>query len=90
MGLRDMYSAGDIIEYEGAGATTSCQSRARMPVDGTRRTRRYIGAECVTMDGPSPFLTVVAYGDRRGADAHPRSPCPIGVKSWRIRTTKCS
>lgn len=29
MGLRDMYSAGDIIEYEGAGATTSCQSRAR-------------------------------------------------------------
>lgn len=29
------------------------------------------------MDGPSPFLTVVAYGDRRGADAHPRSPCPI-------------
>ena len=77
MGLRDMYSAGDIIEYEGAGATTSCQSRARR-------------AECVTMDGPSPFLTVVAYGDRRGADAHPRSPCPIGVKSWRIRTTKCS
>lgn len=30
MGLRDMYSAGDIIEYEGgAVATTSCQSRAR-------------------------------------------------------------
>ncbi len=52
--------------------------------------RSYIGAECVTMDGPSPFLTVVAYGDRRGADAHPRSPCPIGVKSWRTRTTKCS
>ena len=138
MGLRDMYSAGDIIEYEGGGrdylvsiegeeglwvnacnrrglsaafapsATSAARSSptaytrvpkswviwagapSRMPVDGTRRTRRYIGAECVTMDGPSPFLTVVAYGDRRGADAHPRSPCPIGVKSWRIRTTKCS
>lgn len=138
MGLRDMYSAGDIIEYEGGGRdylvsiegeeglwVNACNPSwierglrsfcdecypffsdrlyegaevvghlgggpSRMPVDGTRRTRRYIGAECVTMDGPSPFLTVVAYGDRRGADAHPRSPCPIGVKSWRIRTTKCS
>lgn len=92
MGLRDMYSAGDIIEYEGAevvghlgGGTVEDASRWY-----ARRTRRYIGAECVTMDGPSPFLTVVAYGDRRGADAHPRSPCPIGVKSWRTRTTKCS
>lgn len=111
MGLRDMYSAGDIIEYEGGGRdylvsiegeeglwVNACNpswviwagAPSRMPVDGTRRTRRYIGAECVTMDGPSPFLTVVAYGDRRGADAHPRSPCPIGVKSWRTRTTKCS
>ena len=134
MGLRDMYSAGDIIEYEGGGRDylVSIEGEEGLwvnacnpswierglrsfcdecrpffsdrlyegaevvghlgggTVDGTRRTRRYIGAECVTMDGPSPFLTVVAYGDRRGADAHPRSPCPIGVKSWRIRTTKCS
>lgn len=90
MGLRDMYSAGDIIEYEGGGRdylvsiegeeglwvnacnpswATSARAPSRMPADGTGRTRPCIAAECATMVGPSPFLTVVACGDRGMFDA---------------------
>ena len=39
------------------------------PADGTGRTRPCIAAECATMVGPSPFLTVVACGDRGMFDA---------------------
>lgn len=117
MGLRDMYRAGDIIEYEGGGrdylvsiegeeglwvnacnpswverglrgfcdechpffadclyegvevVATSARAPSRMPADGTGRTRPCIAAECATMVGPSPFLTVVACGDRGMFDA---------------------
>lgn len=140
MGLRDMYSAGDIIEYEGGGRDylVSIEGEEGLWVNACNPSwierglrsfcdecrpffsdRLYEGAEVVghlgggTVEDASRWYeenqgvisglsvlrwTAVSFLDgglhmgTGGAlsSSTPGSPCPIGVKSWRIRTTKCS